>query len=117
MARKYVRDKNGRFASKGGGVGNVGKINKQTGKPTYAGGSSTPSSYKELQQGALPGKRGEAAFKEVFAGGTRSAAKAQAAGASGAKIKGIERAAYKLGARRERNVAGLTRQRRYARPK
>ena len=116
MAVRYARDNKGRFAS-GGGVGNVDKVSKKTGKPQYAGGSSTPSSFKELRAGSQPQRRGSAAFKETYAGGVKAGAKAQKAGANRETIKGIERRVYALANRRSKNVEGLTRKRRYIIPK
>ena len=114
----------GRFASgggggrtvTGGGVGSIGRVSRKTGKPRYAGGSSTPGSYKELRAGGRPQRRGGAAFKETFGGAVKSAGRAQKAGASREMIKGIERKGYALASRRSRNVEGLTRKRRYAKP-
>lgn len=126
MARRYVRDKNGRFAAKGGGTKKSGSSVASRNMEDRAGANLRVAEHRTFKpyEAAL-GKSVYAnrkvkklekagADKSVIAKARKDAAAKEAATAAARKQTFAQ---AKVNRRRYRNVMGLVQQRRYARPR
>jgi hypothetical protein len=126
MARRYIRDKNGRFAAKGGGTNKSGRTvasrnaedragsnilvgNNKAFKPYYAALGKSVYANRKVKKLEKAG-----ADKSVIAKAKKDAAIKEATTAAARRQTFSQ---VKVNNRRYRNAMGLVKERRYARPR